>query len=480
MWSTRFTFKKHNFHKVITMKELDKKYQKHLDEIAKAIQASDELKNYLEEEEEEFYQALRDNNEPAILKIYEEVAVSAPLQLLAFENEIMDDKFEGLFLPRILGFSVLRGVINDNYKYIRPQAHFQEILLAICHSSNYDYIRKRIGQTIQMGFALSSDIWVTNLINKVTNKKIRYFLQSQHLSKYRDPRDRATGLFRYNNQFRKDHYHSTEFPTNLSELKILFPSVRQFLYQRIQASMNNSSFVEEMKAFLDNKDFQKTPEYIELLGLYSQFFELSKPDLAHLMTTFNEIRSNDPNFEEKWFQFLISIKSTKLKIDAKADERISLILDKKKDDKLTKYYNLLDVVHGKGYINDEAVEAVNVFYGQYEGLSDINQCVRQTIMNYFSTFMTNVDTQDYPEYFELSKIFPTYMDIFSNQQFNYELKELCLRYVKKLLKKYTDKRGKDYQDIKKFVITNFLDLGFMKEKELVELFKTRRKKKNPV
>jgi hypothetical protein len=93
--------------------------------------------------------------------------------------------------------------------------------------------------------------------------------------------------------------------------------------------------------------------------------------------------------------------------------------------------------------------------------------------------MTNIDVQDYTEYIELSKIFPVYMNIFSNQQFNYELKELCLKYVKKLLKKYTDKRGKDYQDIKKFVKTNFVDLGFMKEKELVEFFKTRRKKKNP-
>ena len=461
------------------MKKLDKKYQKQLDEIADAIQNSEELKNYLEEEEEEYYQTLRDNNEPAILKIYEEVAVSNPLQILGFEKAVMDDKFEGLFLPRILGYSVLRGVISDHYKYLRPQAHFEEILLAICNSSNFDYIRKRIGQTIQMGFALSSDIWVTNLVNKISNKRIRYFLQSQQLPKYRDQRDRASDLFRYKNQFRNDHYHTAVFPTTLSELKILFPSVRKFLYHRIQASLDNSSFIEEMKAFLDNKAFQKTPEYIEFLGLYSQFFELSKPDLAHLMTAFNHIRSSDADFEEKWFKFLISTKETKLRIDAKADERISLILDKKIKDDLTKYYNLLDIIHGKGYLNEESIEAVNVFYIQHEGLSDINHCVRQTIMNYISTFMTNIDVQDYPEYFELSKIFPIYMDIFSNQQFNYELKELCLKYVKKLLKKYTDKRGKDYQDIKKFVKTNFVDLGFMKEKELVEFFKTRRKKKNP-
>jgi hypothetical protein len=35
---------------------------------------------------------------------------------------------------------------------------------------------------------------------------------------------------------------------------------------------------------------------------------------------------------------------------------------------------------------------------------------------------------------------------------------------------YTDKRGRDYQDIKKFVTSTFLDLGFKNEKELKELF----------
>ena len=71
------------------------------------------------------------------------------------------------------------------------------------------------------------------------------------------------------------------------------------------------------------------------------------------------------------------------------------------------------------------------------------------------------------------------MDIFGNQQFNQDIKDFCMSYVKKLLKKYTDKRGKDYQDIKKFVSTNFGDLGFLSKKEIVELFKTRRKKKKP-
>jgi hypothetical protein len=52
-----------------------------------------------------------------------------------------------------------------------------------------------------------------------------------------------------------------------------------------------------------------------------------------------------------------------------------------------------------------------------------------------------------------------------------------MAYVKKLLKKFTDKRGKDYQDVKKFVSTAFIDFKFLKPKEIVELFKTRRKRK---
>ncbi len=69
------------------------------------------------------------------------------------------------------------------------------------------------------------------------------------------------------------------------------------------------------------------------------------------------------------------------------------------------------------------------------------------------------------------------MDIFSNQQFNQDLEDLSMDYVKKLLHFYTDKRGKDYQDIKRFVSSTLQDYRFITEKEVVEIFKTKRKKK---
>jgi hypothetical protein len=69
------------------------------------------------------------------------------------------------------------------------------------------------------------------------------------------------------------------------------------------------------------------------------------------------------------------------------------------------------------------------------------------------------------------------MQLFNNQQFNQEVKKLSMSYVQKLQKHYTDKRGKDYQDIKKFVAHTFVEMNFMTDKQIVELFKTRRRKK---
>ncbi len=461
------------------MKELAKNYSDRLDEIAEGIQASEELASYLEEEEEEFYQSMRDRFEPQIKDLYAEVSHDHPLQLFAFENILVEDRFEGLFLPRILGYAVLRGVINSNYKYLRPQNHFKKILMAVCNSSNYDLIRKRIGQTIQMGFALSSDIWITNLTNQIVNKKIRYFLQGQKLPRYRDVRDRAVGHKRYLNQFQNENYMTTEFPSSKSELKVLFPSLRSFIHYRVLKDLPHTSYISEIKSFLDNPEFVGTDEHLEMLALYSHFFDLEKEDQAHLAAVLNRCRKEQEGFVDQWLALILKIRNSKLVVDAEADKRVTMLLDFKVDDDLTRYYTLLEEIHGKGYTHEDAVEATKVFYGQYEGLSDINECLRKTISSYIGRFMYNIEVTDYSEYFELSKIFPAYMRIFSNQQFNQDLKEMCMAYVKKLLKRYTDKRGKDYQDIKKFVSTNFIDLGFLKEKEVVELFKTRRKRKKP-
>jgi hypothetical protein len=460
------------------MYELDEKYLDQLEDIASEVQDSDELASYLEEEEEEFYLRLKEMFEPKIGLVYDEVAAKDPLQLTALETVLLNPLFEGLFLPKILGYSVQRGEINDKYKYVRPQNHFKDVLLAICNSANFDILKKRIGQSIQMGFALSSDIWVTNLINSISNKRVRYYLQGQKLDRYRPLAARITGYHRYQKQFTNDNFHTAEFPETVSELKVMFSPLKNFLIYRIRSRWDNSSLVAPLKAFLENKDFADSEEYLQIAFLYGAFFDLDEADSKHLAKHLAAIRKSMPEFGEKWLEFVLELhKREDVKLDPQADLRISALLDKSSKDQLTEFYNLTDMIHNKGYMNEEVHEAVRVFYSRHEGLSIINECVRAVIYGYFDRLIGNLEEKAYPDFFEETKLFPIYMSIFANQKFNQDLKDLSMDYITKLLKKFTDKRGKDYQDVKKFVSTAFIDFKFLKEKEVVELFKTRRKRK---
>ncbi|MCO6487920.1 MAG: hypothetical protein J5I98_05850 [Phaeodactylibacter sp.] len=460
------------------MQDLGKEYIKRLEEIANDIQESDELSQYLEEEEEEYYMQLKELFEPRIAALYDEVAEKDPLQLISLEKVLLEPEFEGLYLPKILGFSVLRGEVDAEFKYVRPQDHFKDVLLAICYSSNFDILRKRIGQSIQMGFAMSSDIWVTNLINSIENKRVRYFLQSQKLDRYRLPVERQAGYERYQRQFVSDHFHAAEFPETLSDLKILYSPLKSFILHRVGRRADNTNIIPELSALVANKEFKGNREHLEIMVLFAAFFDLEEKTHKELSRHFNDVRTSMPEFVEHFLEYILQLHNRPdVDLDPRADLRLSAVVDKSIGDDLRDYYELMDIVHTKGYINEEAQDAIKAFYVRYEGLSTINECVRQTIYNYFARLIDNLEVEDYAEYFEISKLFPVYMSIFANQQFNQQLKLLSLRYVRKLLKRYTDKRGKDYQDIKKFVSTAFQDFGFLKEKEVVEMFKTRRKRK---
>lgn len=460
------------------MYELDDKYLVQLEDIASEVQESDELVSYLEEEEEEFYLRLKEMFEPKIGLVYDEVAAKDPLQLIALETVLLNPLFEGLYLPKILGYSVQRGEINEKYKYVRPQDHFKDVLLAICNSANFDILKKRIGQSIQMGFALSSDIWVTNLISSISNKRVRYYLQGQKLDRYRPLGARKTGYHRYQKQFINDNFHTAEFPGTISELKIMFSPLKNFLIYRIRSRWDNASLIAPLKTFLENEAFPKTEEYLQIAFLYGAFFELNEEDSQHLSKHLAAVRKDLPECDEKWLAFVLELhKRDDVKLDPQADLRISALLDKKVKDQLSEYYTLTDQIHSQGYMNEEVHEAVRVFYSRHEGLSLINECVRAVIYGYFQRLISNLEEKAYPDFFEETKLFPVYMSIFANQKFNQDLKDLSMAYVSKLLKKFTDKRGKDYQDVKKFVSTTFVDFKFLKEKEVVELFKTRRKRK---
>ncbi len=459
------------------LEPLSENYYDRLNELAATIQESPLLAQYLEEEDDELYNEFRGVFEPQMAELHNQVAAEAPLQLAALERYMLDPAFEGLYLPRILGFAVLRGEVNNQFRYLRPNDHFKEVLLAIANSVHFDQLKKRIGQTIQVGFALSSDIWITNLLAQVENKKVRNFFLQQKNDRFRDHHEREQLYERYARQFRNELYFSAEFPETLGEMKANFSALRLFLLKRFAVGSDNSSLKDKIVAFLDNSEFYGTPEYLEMLSIYGLFMERTADEQKSFSTHFERERRAFPGFDKQFLRFLAELQGSEVQIGSREDERMSRSIDKAYKDKLSEFYRIADKVHSLGYVHPDTIEAVQDFYNGHEGLSVESECLRHLILQYFERLINGLIEEEYADYFELNKIFGLYMKIFNNQQFNQAVEKQSMNYVRKLLLKYTDKRGKDYQDIKRFVSTTFVDFGFLTDKEVVDIFKTRRKKR---
>ena len=457
------------------MEALSTHYKSHLDQLRAAIQESELLELYLENESEELYKQMVDAFEPHIAELYKIVADKNPLQLISLENELLDSGFEGLFLPRILGYSVLRGEIDNNYKYKRPQDHFKNILNTICGSANFDFIKMRIGQTVQIGFALSSDIWLTNLMDHLTNKKIKSFLNIQKLDKFREISQRKSGYESYKNQFHKQNFMTADFPKNMTELKIFGSSLIKFLEYRANWKFNNDSLLPHLDVLISNESLHSDPDFLEIIMITGMFYDVNEASGKIISAIFDKLRKNEDNFENKYFNRLLHLYRSEVEITPEADKRMSKIINKKINDGVSDYYNLMDVVHTKGYIHEETILAVKSYYDKHKGLSIENECLREGIFGYCESFLNNLDTESYHEYFEINKVFVSYINTFYNQKFNQNIKELSLRYINRLMDVYTDKRARDYQDIKKFVTSTFIELGLKNEKDLNEMFKTKKK-----
>ena len=457
------------------MNELDPKYDKVLSEIKEQIQASAHLQSYLDEEDETFYDSLKQEFEPKIEELHSQVALNDPLQLESLELLLLDPMFEGLFLPRILGYSVLRGTINDQYKYRRPQEHFKKILMSICNSFNFDILKNRIGQTVEIGFALSSDIWITNLIAEIDNKLVKAFLQSHKLSKYTDQRSRHTSHLRYAKQFVSFNYLTATLPSSSPELKIEFKSIVNFLrYRASLGSDAGTSVYQYIDGVLRNESLGTSSEHLEILILIGAYFDLKDGEQKKLVARLDEYKGYEE--EAIFFEVLGAMQAKGYDLKDEDHGRLNAIVQKSNLTQFKEFNSTIAEIDKIGYINSEAVDVARNYHNSNKGLSPQNECIRNVIFSKFKRFMSALAEEDFNEYFELNKVFTIYMNAFDNEKFNQNIKGISMSYVKKLLRKFVEKRSKDYQDIKKFVSAVFLDLGFLKEKEIKELFKTKRKK----
>ncbi len=458
------------------MVDLNQKYVTILDNIKSKIQLSPELVVFLDTEEDADYKNIVANYENEIHEVHQQVAAEAPLQLEAFELHLLNDQFEGLYLPKALGYAVLRGRVSSTVKYYRTQEHFSKVLKYIITSTNFEQIKQRVGQSIQIGFALSSDIWITNIIEGVTNKKVKAFLESQKLQNYRDQKIRNSGLVKYRKQFQSLNYQTAKFPQTVDELLAEIATLKDFLKYRSKGEFDNTSLNDSINALLANEAFYDNKDYLEICIIIGLHYDLDEKGSQLMTNVFNETRKN-PNHSTDFFELYNQHWNEVKGISTESEKRFSILVDKSTTDNISSFFTTLDDVNTLGYIHEDAANHIREFYYKHEGLSIENEAIRNSILAKFQQFLNNLSITNYTEYFEINKSFIIYMDIFSNQKFNQELKDLSLKYVRKGLKIYTDKRGKEYQDIKKFVKTTFVDYKFMTAKEIVELFKTKRKPK---
>lgn len=458
------------------MEKLDSKYVEVVNDIKGRIQSSETLQTFLEDESETSFQSLREEFEPEINQLYTEVGTSKPLQLIDLEQRLIDSEFEGMYLPKLLGYTVLRGDVNENYKYRRPQDQFGMVVKALAHSNNFELLKNKTGQTLQIGFSLSSDIWVSNLVDHIENKRSKQYLESMRTQRIADQQDRKSSLSKYARQFEGAPYHSAEFPNTPEDLKSLYIPLKDFLLHRVSHFKDNTSLKPYLSALIKNEKLYHLTEFWDLVFIITNFYPLDVQDKEILKKLVNDNRANSPDFSEHYFGFLHQMHQEGMKFDVDVDKNALEILDPNVGDDVKRYYELAGEIHSKGYMHEDTIEAVRNFYESNEGLSIINATVRNTIIGYFKSLLDHLDESEYLNYFEISKIFNIYMKIFANEKFNQDVQALNQRFINKLLAKYNDKRGKDYQEIKKFVTSNFADLEYMKEKDITELFKTKRKK----
>jgi len=464
------------------MYELNEAYSQHLEAIAVAIQASPNLASYLEEEEEQFYDALKLEFEPRIEAAYQQMIDFSPLEIESFERKLLDERFEGLFLPRILGYAVLRGEVTEHYYYARQNNHFGDILKAIAANSNFDQLRSRIGQSVQCGFALSSDIFVTSLVNGISSKRVRSFLQAQRSNDARTMEGRRRIERRYRRQFRSRNYHYAPFPLTVGELTTHTTALVDFLLYRVGGELNNDALVPTLHEMVTRPEFAGRDEIIKPLVIYGAYFTLTEEHKPEVIAALNRERKADAEgTSEAILAFILKLKShSDFTFGPDQERALGQIIDRSVEDDLTAYFNLTDKIHGEGYTNPDVQAAVQEEQAKHGGLSNFNDNIRQTVFGYFGQLAAGLGTseKDYTEWFKITgRQYPAYMKIFGNESFNQQLRSLARKYTKDLIKVHTNKRGKDYRDIKKTTVTTWLDYGFMTEKQLKEFFKTPRKKK---
>jgi hypothetical protein len=252
-----------------------------------------------------------------------------------------------------------------------------------------------------------------------------------------------------------------------------YENLKDFLLYRSQPGLDNESLIPHIYTLINNKDLSGK-ELLDLLIIIGLKFPLEGEVASSYTARMKELLESD----DKEVSLFFNLYDDMLNQDViRPENEVSIInlLRTVNSQELQNYFNTVSEVHSKGFVHPDAIETVRAYYDAHEGLSQENECVRTIVMGYITRLINNLEVEAYSDLFEIYKIITEYIGIFSNEKFNQEVKDASLNYTKKCFDFYTDKRGKEYQEIKKFIASTFVELKFLTDKQVVEMFKVKRK-----
>ena len=278
---------------------LEEQYVAELNELKVAIQNSEELQALLDSEENDDFTKLRGAFEPQIHALYEKVSDVAPLQIFALEKALLDVDFEGVYLGKILNYTLLRASVNGDYKANLPNDTLEEAILAFAGSVNFDFLKKVSKQALQVAFAVASDVWITSLLQGIGNRKIVEYLQGLKPYKREFLKQRTSMYVSLRKQFSDTVLYTFAVPKDLPTFRQYVPEIVFNLEKRISLDASVASFSGVLSDLLSKPEFLKSANFGDLLlsaGLFVEFTEGEKEAFASNVKTLFSTPANVTTF----------------------------------------------------------------------------------------------------------------------------------------------------------------------------------------
>lgn len=110
-------------------------------------------------------------------------------------------------------------------------------------------------------------------------------------------------------------------------------------------------------------------------------------------------------------------------------------------------------------MHEDALDATNGFYSQYEGMSINNEVLRLAILQQFKQVVEHLTEPEHQSFYEITRTFASYMNIFDNSAFNQDVESMCMEYIQKLMTFYPDKQKSGIPRCEKICELIFCGMG---------------------